>query len=104
MKICAIRNGEMVKPSVKTGKPQCRHVVPLHSDEPKADTVSFKNKTIKGAGVGALAGIAALGAISLLSGGLATPLAFGMYAAASGTAGGMLGNVLDKIDKDNKNK
>lgn len=105
MKIYAIRNGVMVNPSLKTKKTQCRQTAPtLYADEPKADTVSFKSKAVKGAGIGALVGVAALGAISLLSGGLATPLAFGMYAAASGTAGGMLGNALDKIDRENKRR
>ncbi len=105
MKIYAIRNGETARPLRTTRTHQCRQTnLSLHADEPKADTVAFKSKTVKGAGIGAVLGVAALGAISLLSGGLATPLAFGVYAATTGTAGGMLGNVLDKIDEDEKER
>ena len=103
MRIYAIRNDGIVKPSANSQKVQTRKSAPsLSLDEPKADTVSFKSKTLKGAGIGSLCGVAALGAISFLSGGLATPLAFGLYAATMGTAGGMLGNVLDKIDEEEK--
>ena len=99
MRISAIRNGEVVRPALKN-KQNRQSGVNFRADEPKADTVTFKSKTLKGAGIGAVVGVAAL---TFISGGLATPLAFGLYAAATGTAGGMLGNVLDQIDEDEKN-
>lgn len=68
--------------------------------EPAADTITFSgNKTAKGAGLGALLG---LGALTLLSGGAAAPIAYAAYAATMGTAGGMLGYAIDKTNEDNK--
>ena len=60
------------------------------------DTVSFKSRASAGVGLGALLGVGTLGVISLLSGGLAAPVAYGVYAAAFGAAGGMTGGALDK--------
>ena len=69
---------------------------------PKNDVVAFKaNETAKGIGLGALVG---LGALTLLSGGAAAPLAYGIYAAASGAAGGMLGKAIEETNKKNDNK
>lgn len=66
---------------------------------PQCDTVSFgQNNTVKGAGLGAICGIVALAALSAISGGLATPLGYGLYAAAFGTAGGFTGKALDEIE------
>lgn len=68
--------------------------------EVKQDTVAFKaHETAKGIGIGTLIG---LGAVTILSGGAAAPLVAGIYAAASGVAGGMLGNVIEKTNKDDK--
>ena len=62
--------------------------------------IAFKsNETIKGVGIGALVG---LGAITLISGGAAAPIAYGIYAATMGTAGGMLGHAIEEVNKDNK--
>ncbi len=105
MKIYAIQNGEVSRAAVKTGKAQCRQALAgLHYDEPAGDSVSFKSKAVKGAGIGALLGVGALGLISVLSGGLATPLAFGAYAATYGAIGGAAGNILDQMDEDKKGK
>ncbi len=69
--------------------------------EPIQDTVAFKGYTAKGAGLGALIGI---GAVALISGGLATPIAYGIYAATMGTAGGMLGHAIDDVNEEEKKK
>ena len=68
---------------------------------PQYDTVSFgQNNTMKGAGIGALCGIAALAALSAVSGGLATALGYGLYAAAFGTAGAFTGKALDELESE----
>jgi len=68
--------------------------------ETPKDTVSFQgNNTAKGAGIGALIG---LGALAIISGGAAAPIAYAAYAATMGTAGGMLGHAIDKTDEDKK--
>ena len=68
---------------------------------PQNDTVSFKqNNTMKGAGIGAACGIAALAALSAVSGGLATTLGYGLYAAAFGTAGAVTGKALDDLESE----
>ena len=101
MKILAIQNGVMAKPAIKTTKSQVKNQIAPNfiTNEPNADTVAFKSKALKGFGIGAAVGVAAL---TFISGGLATPLAFGLYATATGTAGGMLGNILDKIDEEER--
>lgn len=66
------------------------------------DTVSFRGNATKGAGIGALFGLCAMGALSAMSGGLATPLAYGLYAAAFGTAGGLAGKALDEAEANKK--
>ena len=68
------------------------------------DSVSFKSNAAKGAGIGAVCGLLAMGAISLLSGGLATPAAFGLYAAAGGAAGGFAGSAVDQSENHNGDK
>ncbi len=69
-------------------------------ETPKADSVSFSGKKmLKGTGIGALLGIAA---ITLISGGAATPAALAVFGSVMGAAGGSVGNALDKIDEKNK--
>ena len=74
----------------------------IKDDVPRGDVVAFRgNETVKGIGIGALVG---LGALTILSGGAAAPLAYGLYAAASGAAGGMLGKAIEETNKKNDNK
>ncbi len=102
MKVSAIRNYGTNTPASKMSK---THTMPartnLHNDEPKTDTVTFKGKNmLKGAGIGALCG---LGFITLISGGLATPLAIGLYTATMGGTGAAIGDFIDK-NKDDSDK
>ncbi len=101
MRIYAIQNGGAVNSNLRIANRQCKTSSPnLHLDEPKTDTVAFKSKAVKGAGLGALIGVGALGLISVLSGGLAAPIAYGAYAATFGALGGAAGNVLDQVDEE----
>ncbi len=68
----------------------------------KSESIKFNGRVAKGAGLGALFGVAGLGLISALSGGLATPIAFGVYAGMFGTLGGKLGKAIDDIEKEEK--
>ena len=100
MRVYAIRNCRPCS-APKIAKPSSLRHGAINA--PQYDTVSFgQNNTMKGAGIGALCGIAALAALSAFSGGLATPLGYGLYAAAFGTAGGYTGKVLDEIESDTK--
>ena len=104
MKVYAIRNYGTDTPAPKMNRTKRMQAgAALRQDEPKADTVAFKgNKNmLKGAGIGALCG---LGFITLISGGLATPLAAGLYAAAMGGTGAAVGNVLDKTSEKNNDE
>lgn len=59
--------------------------------------------TLKWAGIGVLVGLASMGAISAMSGGLAVPaFAYGLYAASFGTAGGIAGKAYDETQKVNQ--
>ena len=99
MKVLAIRNYGLSTPVTKNQKVSyLRETVP-QTEALKGDTVSFRSKTSAGAGVGALLGLGAMGLISALSGGLAAPIAYGVYAAVGGVAGGMTGNALDRADE-----
>lgn len=99
MKISAIRNYESVRAVSKMNK---KSSLRTQDSEVKQETVTFKaNETVKGVGIGALLG---LGAITILSGGAAAPLVAGIYAAASGVAGGMLGKVVEDTNKKNPNE
>ena len=60
------------------------------------DTVSFKSRASVGVGLGALFGSGLLATMTLFTGGVAAPAAFGVYSAVFGTTGGLLGNALDK--------
>ena len=95
MRISAIRNYE---------RPCCprkmvrRNNVDVPQTKEQSDTLAFKGKqTVKGIGIGTAIG---LGALTLISGGAAAPIAYGVYAVASGTVGGMLGNILDEAKKE----
>lgn len=94
MKISAIQNYSnryCCKPKNITRK--------FDSEIPR-DTVNFQgNKTAKGFGIGAIIGI---GGLTLLTGGAAAPVAYALYAATMGTAGGMLGHAIDKTEEDKK--
>lgn len=95
MRVDTIRNystGVFAPKNLKNVK--SRHEVPAQML--CHDTVSFKSRASAGVGIGALFGALTLGAISFVSGGLAAPVAFGVYSAAFGTAGGMVGKALDK--------
>ncbi len=95
MKISAIRNYESVRVVSKVNK---KSSLRTQDSEVEQDKVAFKaNETAKGVGIGALLG---LGAITILSGGAAAPLVAGIYAATTGVAGGMLGNVIENVKKD----
>lgn len=100
MKITAIRNYESGRAVSKMNQKKNvkANVLRSHDTAAQTDTVSFKaNETAKGVGIGALLG---LGAITILSGGAAAPLVCGIYAAASGLAGGMLGNAIESTGKN----
>ncbi len=95
MRISAIRNYESARAVSKMNK---KSSLRTQDSEVKQETVTFKaNETVKGVGIGALLG---LGAITILSGGAAAPLVAGIYAATTGVAGGMLGNVIENVKKD----
>ena len=98
MKVSAIQTIGVPRASIKLQKtPPLNRVGVTPIPE---DTVSFQGKnTIAGASIGAIIGI---GAITIISGGLATPVAVAAYTAAIGTCGGVLGHVVDKINEDNK--
>lgn len=69
--------------------------------EPPQDNINFKGKKVAGGmGIGALVG---LGALTILSGGAAAPIAYAAYAATMGAAGGMLGHAIEETEKDRKN-
>lgn len=99
MRITAIRNYESAR--AVSGKKQKIQSAPMRAQDTvtKQDAVSFKaHETAKGIGIGALVGI---GALTILSGGAATPLAYGIYAAANGIAGGLLGNAIEETRNGN---
>ncbi len=104
MKIYAIRNGETnYRYGNKTNSNKAINRTRLINDGAQSDTVSFKGKnTVAGVGIGAILGLGGLGILSLLSGGAAAPIAYGIYAATMGTAGGIFGNTLDEIDEEKK--
>lgn len=78
----------------------CRRQVVKHTPEQTQDAVAFKaHETAKGVGIGALVG---LGALTIISGGAAAPIAYGIYAATMGTAGGMLGHAIEEVNKQDK--
>lgn len=106
MKVSAIANSAACQPKhgVKSLKNQCPRTN-LLNDDGQGDSVSFKSFKAKGAGVGALFGIGGLALISALSGGLAAPIMYGVYAAIGGTTGGMVGSVLDEaVEKEKENE
>lgn len=105
MKITAIQNCGTCHPqkNLKLAHPNYKTGL-LDGDSP-ADTVCFRGKnTVKGGFWGAVTGVACLAAISLLSGGLAAPAAFGLYGATMGAAGGAVGHALDQIEEEEKER
>ena len=105
MKVSAIMNYGTCQPKCAT-KRAGNHFqkTNLLIDDGQVDTVAFKGRVLKGVGIGAAVGVAGLGLISLLSGGLATPAAFALYAAMGGTTGGMFGDAANKIAKEEEEK
>ena len=99
MKIYSVQNCRMVN-SASTNRSyhSLRKMNELPRNTLTHDTVTFQGNATKGAGLGALFGLCAMGALSAMSGGLATPLAYGLYAAAFGTAGGLAGKALDEAE------
>ena len=95
MKVDAIRNCRLSCPAqkIRTCVPNSQRGASLEYS-PKCDTVSFKNcAVLKGAGWGAAVGLGGLALLSFISGGLAAPAAFGVYAAMGGTVGSLLGDI-----------
>ena len=60
----------------------------------------FGNNVIKGVGVGAVVGLAIMGALSAMGGGLATPFAYLLYAASFGTAGGIAAKACEETERE----
>ncbi len=101
MRISAIRNYESAYAVSKMNKNQnAKSVMRTHDTTTKPDTVAFKaHETAKGVGIGALIGVAGL---TLLTGGAAAPVAYGVYAAVMGTAGGLLGTAIEDVNRENE--
>ena len=98
MRVDAIRNCRLCSAPKITKQSPLKHGA---INAPQCDTVSFKQQnTIKGAGLGAFLGVAALATLSAFSGGLATPLGYGLFAAILGTAGGITGKAIDELDSE----
>ncbi len=65
------------------------------------DILTFSgNNVVKGIGIGAIVGLALMGAISAASGGVATPFAYCLYAASFGTAGGIAAKAHDETERE----
>ena len=104
MKVVAIRNYGLGMPVAKHQKmPNQRQVTP-QAGTLAQDTVSFKSRIGTGAGVGTVLGLGAMGLISILCGGVAAPVAYGLYAAAGCVTGGLAGSALDKVEEEEKLK
>jgi hypothetical protein len=88
MRICAIQNYG-VYDCARKSQPK------TYVEQP--NEVSFKSAKLKGAGLGALLG---MGALALISGGAAAPVAYAVYAAIHGSIGAGVGDFIDK-NKDN---
>lgn len=105
MKISAIQNYEPARAVSKMNKNRnLPRVTEAPVPETKPDTVSFKaHGAAKGFGICALLGA---GALTVFSGGAAAPLVYGLFAATTGAAGGILGHLVDQTNKkdDNENK
>lgn len=98
MRVNAIRNCRPYSATKITKPSSFKHGA---INAPQYDTVSFKqSNTMKGAGIGAVCGLAAMALLSAVTGGLATPLGYGLYAAACGTAGGFAGKALDEMESE----
>lgn len=93
MKISAIQNHQTCRINTKPN-----NIRKFDTTTPN-DVVNFQGRTTKGIGIGALVG---LGAMAIISGGAAAPVAYAAYAVIMGTAGGMMGHAIDKTDKENK--
>ncbi len=102
MRVNAIRNYGLSTPIVRNKKMSALRQEITQAEAMREESLSFKGRVGTGAGVGALLGLGAMGLISALSGGLAAPIAYGVYAAVGGVAGGMAGDALDRADAKNK--
>ena len=100
MRISAIRNYEPARAVSKMNKSRnLQRVTEAPVPETKPDTVSFKaHGAAKGFGICALLGA---GALTILSGGAAAPLVYGVFAGTTGVAGGVLGHLIDKTNQKN---
>lgn len=102
MRVEAIRNYGLGMPVAKHQKMSYQRQSVPQMGALVGDTVSFKSKVGTGAGVGAMLGLSAMGLISLLSGGAAAPIAYGLYAVVGSVAGGLTGNALDKVEEEER--
>lgn len=99
MRVSAIQNCGTCQPQKNLKLAKNYNTRLLDGEAPK-DTVAFKGKNaVKGGVIGGLFGVAGMAALSLLSGGMATPLAYGAYALLFGTQGAQLGNCIDEDKK-----
>lgn len=97
MRISAIQNYQKVYRNVQKKKLSCKNEAPSTTT---TTLPAFKaNETAKGIGLGAIVG---LGALTVLSGGTAAPIAACIFAATSGAAGGLLGKAIEETNKDSK--
>ena len=100
MRVEIVRNCRFSTPVLKNQRKTYLRNETQQDEFIKEGAVSFNGKAGTGAGVGALLGLGAMGLISALSGGLAAPIAYGVYAAVGGVAGGITGDALDRAEKD----
>ena len=103
MRISAIQTGGISLPKKNMSMSAHKSTNLLAGDQ-QTDSVSFKSKAVKGGLLGSVIGLACMGAISALSGGLAAPIAYAAYAGVFGTAGALAGKATDDLDKEKKNE
>ncbi len=100
MRINAIRNGRM---DYSAQKIRAARAIPQNTKPetvPCCDKISFKGPKEIGAGIGASVGVTGLALLSLVSGGLAAPIAFLAYATMGGAVGGAFGKITENADKE----
>ena len=97
MRISSIQNYQNIFCNAQKKKTSCNNKT---SSAARTTLPAFKaNETVKGIGLGAIVG---LGALTVLSGGTAAPIAACIFAATSGAAGGLLGKAIEETNKDSK--